>query len=291
MYTQCPECLSVFSLDAHTLAQAHGHVVCGHCDTSFDSIATLTGQLPPEPFRELPINDPAYQPPRIDLVVYRPKPLAPAVLEAIASDKGDDVLAENSVDEEDFSQLVFAPRFVRQKVGKQSRRSQRRANKERKRATGERHWPWVVAGLLLLLGLGAQLAWAKRDLLIRDPIVGGWLRAACSQLGCELPLIAAPQQLRLLASNVQAHPSVSGALMISASVRNDAIFAQPFPVLTVTLSDAQGQRIAMRRLQPLEYLDDTTILRHGLAPGASAALLLEVEDPGDKAVAFEFGFE
>ena len=289
MYTQCPECLSVFSLDAHTLAQAHGHVVCGHCDASFDSIATLTGQLPPEPFRELPINDPAYQPPRIDLVVYRPQPLPPAVIDAVLTDQ--DAALEPATLEEDFSQLVFAPRFVRQKVSKQSRRSQRRANKQRKSASGERHWPWVVAGLVLLLGLGAQLAWAKRDLLIRDPIVGGWLREACSQLGCELPLIAAPQQLRLLASNVQAHPSVSGALMISASVRNDAIFAQPFPVLTVTLSDAQGQRIAMRRLQPREYLDDTTILRHGLAPGASAALLLEVEDPGDKAVAFEFGFE
>jgi predicted Zn finger-like uncharacterized protein len=289
MYTQCPECLSVFSLDAHTLAQAHGHVVCGHCHTSFDSIATLTGQLPPEPFRKLPVNDSAYEPPRIDLVVYRPQPLPPAVLEtAVANPDG---APEHAAAEEDFSQLVFAPRFVRQKVDKQSRRSQRQENKQRKRATGDRHWPWVVAGLLLLLALSAQLAWAKREFLIRDPVVGGWLRETCSQLRCELPLISAPQQLRLLASNVQAHPSVSGALMISASVRNDALFAQPFPVLTVTLSDAQGQRIAMRRLQPREYLDDTTILQHGLAPGASAALLLEVEDPGDKAVAFEFGFE
>lgn len=289
MYTQCPECLSVFSLDAHTLAQAHGHVECGHCGASFDSIATLTAQLPPEPFRELPLNDQAFEPPRIELVVYRPKPLAPAVIDTVVA--GEDDTSENSADEEDFSQLVFAPRFVHQKAAKESKRSQRRANRQRKRHTGERHWPWIAAGLLLLLVLGAQLTWAKRDFLIRDPLVGGWLRAACGMLGCELPLSAAPEQLRLLASNVQAHPSVSGALMISASVRNDAVFAQPFPVLTVTLSDAQGQRIAMRRLQPREYLDDTTILKRGLAPGASAALLLEVEDPGDKAVAFEFGFE
>ena len=47
----------------------------------------------------------------------------------------------------------------------------------------------------------------------------------------------------------------------------------------------------MRRLQPAEYLDDDAIRHRGLAPGASAVLLLEVEDPGDKAVAFEFGFE
>ena len=68
-------------------------------------------------------------------------------------------------------------------------------------------------------------------------------------------------------------------------------FTQPYPLLTITLSDAQGKRLGMRRLQPREYLDDATILQHGLAPGASAVLLLEVEDPGDKAVAFEFGFE
>ena len=289
MYTQCPECLSVFSLDAHTLAQAHGHVICGHCGTSFDSIATLAGQLPPEPFRELPLNDQALEPPRIDLVVYRPKPLAPAVNDSAVI--GEDDTPEKVPEAEDFSQLVFAPHFVRQKAGKESRRSQRHASKQHKRHNGDRHWPWVIAGLLLMFVLGTQLAWAKRDFLIRDPLVGGWLRTMCDTLGCQLPLIAAPQQLRLLASNVQAHPSVSGALMISASVRNDAIFAQPFPVLTVTLSDAQGQRIAMRRLQPREYLDDTTILQRGLAPGASAALLLEVEDPGDKAVAFEFGFE
>ncbi|CAM5321484.1 Zinc finger/thioredoxin putative domain-containing protein OS=Rhodanobacter lindaniclasticus OX=75310 GN=B1991_05830 PE=4 SV=1 [Rhodanobacter lindaniclasticus] len=47
----------------------------------------------------------------------------------------------------------------------------------------------------------------------------------------------------------------------------------------------------MRRLQPSRYLDDPATLRHGLDPGAVTVLLLEVKDPGDKAVAFEFGFE
>lgn len=285
MYTQCPECLSVFSLDAQTLAQAHGHVVCGHCEAGFDSLATLAEQLPPEPFVELLPNQPALEPPRLDLVVYRPRPEPPAVVVAEAP-----VVATPRPAVEDFSQLVFAPRFAREPQvtprGRAARRSRRHLH-----SSGERHWPWMVACLVLTLLLAAQLAWAKRDELIRQPAVGHWLRGACAMLGCELPLVAAPQQLRVLASNVQAHPSVAGALMISASVRNDAAFAQPWPVLTVTLSDAQGRRIAMRRLQPAEYLDDATIQRHGLAPGSSAVLLLEVEDPGDKAVAFELGFE
>ncbi|KZC23955.1 hypothetical protein RHOFW104T7_11170 [Rhodanobacter thiooxydans] len=286
MYTQCPECLSVFSLDAQTLARAHGHVVCGHCEAGFDSLATLAEQLPPEPFVELSLNQPAPEPPQLDLVVYRPRPEPPAVVVANAAVAA----ATPRPAIEDFSQLVFAPRFAREpRVPPQGRAA--RGSRRHLHSSGERHWPWLVACLLLTLLLAAQLAWAKRDELIRQPAVAHWLHDGCAMLGCELPLVAAPRQLHLLASNVQAHPSVAGALMISASVRNDAAFAQPWPVLTVTLSDAQGQRIAMRRLQPAEYLDDATIQRHGLAPGGSAVLLLEVEDPGDKAVAFEIGFE
>jgi predicted Zn finger-like uncharacterized protein len=280
MYTQCPECLSVFSLDAHTLAQAHGFVTCGHCGAGFDSIATLTDQLPSEPFHELPVNDPAFEPPGVDLVVYRPRPDPPAVTVT------EPVIAEPAV-VEDFAQLVFAPRFAREQKTRRAGRSRPRAPRE----PGERRWPWIVATLALALLLGLQLAWAERDALIRNPATGNWLRGTCQVFGCNLPLVAAPDQIQLLASNVQAHPSVAGALMISASVRNDADFAQPYPVLTITLSDAQGRRLSMRRLQPHEYLDDAAVLKRGLAPGESAVLLLEVQDPGDQAVAFEFGFE
>ena len=286
MYTQCPECLSVFSLDAQTLAKAHGHVVCGHCHAGFDSLATITEQLPPEPFVELPVNEPAFEPPLLDLVVYRPQPEQPIV--AVTGEAPADAGA--LAPQDDFSKLVFAPRFARETKPKTPKRTPRERPRHLAPST-ERRWPWLLACGLLALVLGGQLAWAKRDNLIRDPLTGSWLRSSCAALSCRLPLVAAPQRLRLLASNVQAHPSVAHALMISASVRNDAAFAQPYPVLTVTLSNALGQRIAMRRLQPQEYLDDASILRRGMAPGASAVLLLEVEDPGEKAVAFEIGFE
>ena len=284
MYTQCPECLSVFSLDARTLAQAHGHVTCGHCGAGFDSLATLTEQLPPEPFRELPVNEPAFTPPNIDLVIYRPQPEPPAAT-AVVADPAADPNPPSADD--DFSQLVFAPRFARKRPFRRTRDKSR----ARRPPSAERHWPWALVCLALGLLLAAQLAWAERDPLIRNPVVGGWLRQTCALLGCQLPLVAAPAQLHLLASNVQQHPSVAHALMISASVRNDALFAQPYPVLSITLSDAQGKRIAMRRLQPQDYLDDGAALARGLAPGATTVLVLEVADPGDKAVGFALDFE
>lgn len=261
MYTQCPECLSVFSLDAHTLAQAHGYVMCGYCGAGFDSIATLTEQLPPEPFRELPVNDPAPEPPQLDLAVYRPQPAAPEA-EPAAPILPDEI------------PLAVTPRFMREA-----------------QAPANRRWPWVLACLVLLLVLLAQLGWACRDVLISDPTTGPWLRQGCAALGCELPLVRDVHRLHLLARNVQSHPSEPDALMISATVRNDATFAQPWPVVTITLYDVNGKRLAMRRLGPAEYLGDSDELRQGLAAGASTALVFEVSDPGQQAVTFELGFE
>ncbi len=281
MYAQCPECLSVFSLGALALVQAHGYVMCGHCGAGFDSLATLSDQLPPEPFQELPLNEQALAPPRLELVVYRPKPPPPVVVQATPP---------APAATEDFSQLAFAPRFAK---NTRKRKSARPAGRQRAHQDPgvQRRWPWVlVCGVLALL-LAAQLGWVNRDNLIRDPRVGAWLRGACGLLHCRLPLVAAPKQLHLLASDVETHPNAAHALMISLSLRNDAAFAQPWPVVVVTLSDAQGHRLSMRRLLPTDYLDDPVVLRRGLAPGATTALLLEVQDPGDAAVAYEFDFE
>ncbi len=263
MYAQCPECLTVFSLNTETLAQARGLVVCGHCETEFDALVSLSDQLPPEPFQLLSPRTQAASP-RLDLAVYRPRPDTPAIAEAKAEAR-DDI--------EDFSNLVIAPRFAR--------------GKER----NGRRWPWVTACVLLLSALGAQIAWAKRDVLISDPTIGAMLRQACNNMGCQLPLVQDTSQLNLLARDVQAHPSVPGALLITANLRNDATFAQPYPVVAITLSDVNGKRLAMRRLRAAEYLGDLATLQRGLAPGASTAIVLEVEDPDGKAVAFEFGFE
>jgi predicted Zn finger-like uncharacterized protein len=264
MYTQCPECLSVFSVDARTLAQAHGFVMCGHCGAGFDCIGTLADQLPPEPFTELPSHEPGVEPPKVELVVYRPRPVIPEPAAEV----------ESLPLRDEFADLIVTPRFARNQ-----------------RADKPRRWPWLLACTLLLLGLGAQLAWALRDSLITDSTVGPLLQQACAALQCKLPPVRDVDKLRLLARDVQTHPTVPGALLISATLRNDAAYTQPWPVVVIRLSDGNGKVIAMRRLNPYEYLDDTDALRRGLAPGASTALVFEVEDPSHQAVAFDLGFE
>ena len=74
MYTQCPECLTIFKLDGGELAAAHGSVRCGHCAAVFDALRTLSAQLPPEPIGILDLHAAQVDPPQLTLPVFRPNP-------------------------------------------------------------------------------------------------------------------------------------------------------------------------------------------------------------------------
>jgi predicted Zn finger-like uncharacterized protein len=272
MYTQCPECLTVYKLEAELLVPACGCVRCSHCDAVFNALGTLAGQLPPEPFTRLAEHALDQAPPLADVAVFRPRPAAEAAVD-LAPDEPAAETASHEAVQEDFSQLTFTPRFAKPK-----RRSWHAA-------------AWAFVCIALILGLGVQLAWAKRDTLIADPTVGPVLVTACEMAGCHLPLVAEPSRLRLLARDVEQHPSVTDGLLITASVRNDASFAQPYPVVTIVLSDANGQRLAMRRFQPEDYVGDAAARTRGLGVGVTTAMVFEVQDPGQHAVAFAFSFE
>lgn len=150
---------------------------------------------------------------------------------------------------------------------------------------------WIFGSFLLLLLLGGEIAWAERNLWINDSSLRPAIVEACARLGCQVPLHKDDNLLTLASRDIRPHPSVPGALIISATLQNAGDFAQPFPTVEITLSDLDEQRIAMRRFRPAEYVSDNKALVNGLAPGAKAPLVFEVADPGKNAVAFEFRFE
>lgn len=47
MYTNCPECGTVFRISTNELRVAEGYVRCGHCSATFNALATLSDELPP----------------------------------------------------------------------------------------------------------------------------------------------------------------------------------------------------------------------------------------------------
>jgi len=153
-----------------------------------------------------------------------------------------------------------------------------------------RNWPWLLGSTLLALSLLGEIAYAKRAPLFDDARVRPWIDRACATFGCRPPLRHDPSHLALLSRDIRPHPSVPSALIISASLRNDATFAQAFPDVDIVLSDLDENRIAMRRFHAQEYIGDARTIAAGMQPGSTTALVFEVADPGKNAVAFEFKF-
>lgn len=152
-------------------------------------------------------------------------------------------------------------------------------------------WLWPLGCLILALVLAAQIAWAKRAALIRDPATQAWALRACANLDCRLPPIRNIAQLELLSRDIRPDPNTAGALMITATIRNDAAFRQPWPVVVVELTDLDNEVVAMRRFRPADYMPDPARRAAGIAPATTAAVAFEVADPGKRAVSFRFGFE
>lgn len=153
---------------------------------------------------------------------------------------------------------------------------------ERRRA---RWHPVLIAALVLLLA--GQCIVAERVRLAADAQWRPWLSGACSVLGCELPDWHDPTALRILTRDVRPHPSVAGALLISASFRNEAPWPQRWPPLDLTLSDLDGRAVGQRRFTADQYLGFSAS-DELIQPGQTASITLEVRDPGKQAVAFEF---
>ena len=147
---------------------------------------------------------------------------------------------------------------------------------------------WSVVAALAVL-LAAQSVASDFDQLAGNAVTRPWLQRTCALLRCTLPPWREPQALRLLQRDVRARPDRPGVLRISASFRNDARWAQPWPRLRVILSDANGRAIAARDFAAGEYLGATPTAS-GIASGQVAGVAVDVVDPSPRVTAFTFEF-
>lgn len=386
MYTQCPECRTIFEIDEDALQASLGIVRCGHCSQRFDALRTLSNSLPAEPDVALPAQDPealtptltdavsadaikaaakprrkrkpAAEPPptasgpatepvadwltpaaertrvlladaagiphenlqsdpewqAIDLPIQTELDIIPMAAEetaavapsatgpdaapaadASASDPGtpapdtasDDDAVEPALpadapdatpadaDDPALAPAQTVPLYL----------------PPRRRRSYLRDGMWALGCALLALGLAGQLAWAQRTNLMQDPAMRPWVLRACASFDCRLPPIRDTAKLELLSRDIRPDPKVAGALLITATLRNDAAFTQPWPVVTVALTDLDNNPVAMRRFRPADYMPDPARRAAGITPDTTAAVAFEVVDPGQRAVAFRFGFE
>jgi len=150
---------------------------------------------------------------------------------------------------------------------------------------------WGIGAALLLIALAGQLLWFEREpLLSRFPALRGIWQQACEGRICALPPQRDLSALHILARDVRDHPRYEDALLVNATLINDADFSQPFPVLELTLFDRTGQALGIRRFDPKEYLDSSIPVGTGMKPEQPVYIVIELVGIGDEAVSFEFKF-
>lgn len=149
-------------------------------------------------------------------------------------------------------------------------------------------WQWVALGVLAL-GLCLQVPLADRARLAADARWRPLLETLCGALHCELPAWREPRAFAMLSRGVA--PTDDGALLAQASFRNDARWAQPWPTLVLSLSDAEGRVLGARAFAPQDYLDKNAAdAAAPLAPGQVAQVALRLREPPGDVVAFSFEF-
>ena len=150
-------------------------------------------------------------------------------------------------------------------------------------------WQWgVLAGLVVLLVI--QIAVADRARLAADAGSRPWIAAVCGVLGCTLPAWQEPAAFSMISRDVRPVPGQAGALQVQASFRNDARWAQAWPSLRLSLSDADGRVIGTGVFAPHDYLDRSLDANSVLEPGQSAQIAFRVREPASSTVAFTFEF-
>ncbi|WP_145478979.1 DUF3426 domain-containing protein [Stenotrophomonas rhizophila] len=150
-------------------------------------------------------------------------------------------------------------------------------------------WQWgLVAGLVALLAL--QIAVADRARLAADAGSRPWVAGLCSVLRCSLPAWQDPAAFSMISRDVRPVVGQPGALQVHASFRNDARWAQAWPSLRLSLSDADGRVIGSSVFTPQDYLEVGADAAALLEPGQSAQIAFRVREPAASTVAFTFEF-
>lgn len=324
MKTECPHCHAVFRVSEQTLQHSAGQVRCGHClaiftaeiprQLSFDDLLDMQESVAPDVAPEMiaaksatPSSTPK---PRsisrkLEAALRRNVPPpeekntsgnadhADVVDSAeIQTDVGENTnveippadieadTVENGVEEKSVHVLpdVIPPAL----------RAETRVGKKRFGFISGLLWSLAI-WLLIIAGV-AQYAWYDRLHLLQYPQARPWFELACNYLNCRLPEPRDVSLIELSRKNIYTHPNNKRGLMVSGTMENQAEFAQAFPVLELRFANIRGETIAARRFKPGEYLDLPENEISKMQPGEPVAFTLEIVDPGQDVVSYEFTF-
>lgn len=328
MHTQCPDCKTKFLVNDDQLRVAHGKVRCSKCDNVFNALKSLqkppqtSAAIPDLQPRELPktVTDFMSETDLEEFADLKAKTVDSSQPENRPEEPSSKPEPKSKIDDElsevleELERMESHPQAKPQEDSSNNQKpdgaKNDKAEDEVKPTTPKiskaaadplkiltpKKPPrrkggllWSIAILLLLSFALAQLAWFKREQLMHYPEGRMLLQTACKYAGCSLPTIRAPEKIQVLSRSITVHPEIKNALLIQLTIANKASFAQPQPLLQISLFNSEELLMAQRRFKPNEYLADNA-KSDALLPGKAIYVELVIEDPGDDVTGFKLDF-
>ncbi len=262
MYTFCPNCFALYQVTASHLSKAGGQTCCGECRQVYPAVDYLYDEL----------------------AVAR---------EALETQRSSGV--KRGVKRK--KTVIAAPAAASSKTATAVKSAAIPTHPARPLPDSWQQRPVSLAdigsgagiGFLLLL-LGLQWVYFNRAALAADERWRPMLERGCEVVHCDLPFRVDVSRIDIINRDVRKHPTVKDVLLVNVSFRNRAEFIQPYPLLEVNFTNKSGDSVAMRRFSPSEYLGPDVDEVAGMAAESQVQAVLEVVDPGDEVVSFQFVF-
>jgi predicted Zn finger-like uncharacterized protein len=272
MITHCPSCHTHFRVHADQLAARAGQVRCGKCSQVFDALEYLIEEAAQAAAPAAPHASDAAPAPALE----KDADAESAAMQAVGAMSAP--LPELAPEQPASVDPGVAPGFAEFDFGPRAGASP---------AAPARRWPWLLGALLLLLVLLAQAAYYYRSaVIVLVPQVKPYAIALCATIGCELPLPRRIEMMSIEASDLQADTTNPNIMVLSATLKNRAIFDQQLPLLELTLTDAQDQAVVRRVLAPQDYIGKNANVAAGFAANSEIAIKVYIEGSQVKATGY-----
>ena len=255
MQTECPHCHTVFRIARAQLEMADGLVRCGFCKKIFH--ARIENELTGDENR----GD----------ILTKARRTDSQQAQAVAATGTDQTRFTSTADDASIADELVARTHV-------------------KPYSAFATAAWSLAILVLIATLITEYLWFNQPELLQHPQLKPVTARLCEWVDCERLQMRDPAQIELISRNVYTHPNEKDALMISTTIVNHASYAQPYPDVQIDFSDVRGELIASRRFAPEEYLQIDNMPVSLLQSGSPVTFGLEIQDPGNQAITYEFSF-
>lgn len=271
--TSCPECATNFVVRPEHLSAQRGQVRCGKCQHVFNALDRLNE----------PLANASTATPQASLADFPPEEVtantdvpeihihAQQIEISDASDNAQNTQADlPSVDSEVIPWPIIPPDAEGSSVKAPTALNDfslaaKFGGNEKKKS-----YTWLLVLLAILFGasiLLQSLYFLRTAISVQWPVLKPYLVEACKQIGCEVELPKNADLLVIDDSDLHEDPDHKGLIHLTSTLINNAPYAQAYPLLELTLTDANDTPLLRRLFKPTEYLPTGKHPKEGISAG------------------------